>query len=180
MLHMTLLPGSQVVDASHKNTTFSRPSTHRVGLIIAEGQPAVFYALMKESPSERIVDQRIRNRIMEAVHTRADGDEGVRRESPAEYFESFYDWIPHHGDGEMRPNTAITSEEREQLSKVSAILDEACDATPGNMDADEFIATGWPKRVQPVAQRTLELLLARGRFDEGQDEEDRSNTNPWP
>lgn len=134
---------------------------------------------MEECPSERIVDQRIRNRIMEAVRTLADSDQGVRREWPTEYFESFYDWIPHHGDGGMRPNTAINSEEREQLSKVSAILDEACDATPSNMDADEFIATGWPKRIQPVAQRALELLLVRGRFDEEREEEEPSNTKPW-
>ena len=141
---------------------------------------AVFNVAMEETPSERIIDQRIRNRIMEAVHTLTDGDEGVRREWPTEYFESFYDWIPHHDDGEMRPNTAITPEERERLSNVSAILDEACDATPGNMAADEFIATGWPKRIQPVAQRALELLLARGRFNEDREEEEPSNTEPWP
>ena len=33
-------------------------------------------------------------------------------------------------------------------------------------DSAEFIATGRPARVQPVARDTLDLMLARGRFDE--------------
>ena len=36
--------------------------------------------LKEEQPSDRLIDQRIRNRIMEALETLADGDEGVRRE----------------------------------------------------------------------------------------------------
>lgn len=117
---------------------------------------------------------------MEAVHTLAAGDAGVREVWPVEYFESFYDWIPHHGDGEMQPNSTITLEEWESLSKVSAILDEACDGTPRNMDAKDLIATGWPTRIQPVAQHALALLLARGRFQEDKEEEQPGAAEPWP
>ena len=124
-----------------------------------------------QQPSDRLIDQRIRNRIMEAVEILADGDEGVRRELPAEYFESFYDWIPHRGDGEMRFNSTMTDEERILLLEVSSILDDACDATTGNMTADEFIATGWPKRIQPVASKALGLMCERGRFSEAQEED---------
>lgn len=42
----------------------------------------------------------------------------------------------------------------------------ACDATPKNMTADELIATGRPKRIQPVAQEALDLMRDRGRFSE--------------
>jgi hypothetical protein len=130
---------------------------------------------MEERPSDRLVDQRIRNRIMEAVETLADGDDGVRCVWPGEYFESFYDWIPHRSDGGMRPNSAITADERAALLEVSTILDDACDATigftPGNMTADELITTGWPKRIQPVALKALDLMRERGRFSEELEEE---------
>ncbi|MGK9086157.1 hypothetical protein KXR64_20470 [Brucella intermedia] len=130
---------------------------------------------MEEQPTGRLVDQRIRNRIMEAVEVLAGGDETVRREWPVEYFESFYDWIPHQLDGEMRYNSAITPEERAVLLEVSSILDAACDATTGNMDADEFIASGWPKRIQPVAFKALKLMRNRGKCSEDQEENSPMN-----
>ena len=135
---------------------------------------------MDENLSERLIDQRVRNRIMEAVHTIADGEEGVRREWPDEYFESFYTSIPHHNDGQMQPNSAIALGEQTGLLGLSAILDEACDATPKIMSADEFIDTGWPKRVQPMAQKVLRLMRARGRCSEDREEADASDIRPWP
>jgi hypothetical protein len=135
---------------------------------------------MEEKPSERIIDQRIRNRIMEALHTLAEGDEGVRQVWPAKYFESFYDWIPHRLDGKMPPNSALTIAERQSLCEVSAVIDKACNATPRNMEAEELISTGWPQKVQLVAQRALELMLRRGRFREDIKEEEPTDTTPWP
>jgi hypothetical protein len=135
---------------------------------------------MEDRPSERIVDQRIRNRIMEAVQTLAEGDEGVRAVWPAEYFESFYDWIPHHRDGVMPSNSSLTADEQQSLHDVSSILDQACDATPGNMHAEDLIATGWPRRIQPVAQRAIDLMLRRGRFREDVEEIEPSDISPWP
>jgi len=126
---------------------------------------------MKEQPSGRLIDQRIRNRIMEAIETFADGDDGVRREGPAKYFENFYDWIPHRDYGGMRPNSAITPEESLLLVEVSSIVDDACDATPVNMTAEEFIATGWPRRIQPIALDAIHFMRERGRFSEDQEEE---------
>ena len=133
---------------------------------------------MDEKPSDRIIHQRIRNRIMEVVVTLAEGDDGVRRVWPTEYFESFYDLIPHRDDGEMRPNSAITADERALLLEVSSILDDACDATPHNMTAHELIATGWPKRIQPVARKALILMRERGRFSEEQEEDTPSIAEP--
>jgi hypothetical protein len=128
---------------------------------------------MEDKVSARLIDQRIRNRIMEAVMTLADGFQGVRREWPTEYFETFYDFIPHRDDGEMPPNSAITADERASLLEVSGILDDACDATQDNtnMTAEELIATGWPERIQPVAVKALQLMCKRGRFSEKQEED---------
>ncbi|WP_245425906.1 hypothetical protein [Rhizobium sp. J15] len=129
---------------------------------------------MEKQPSGRVIDQRIRNRIMEAVEILAEGDDGVRRAWPVEYFENFYDWVPHRAHGEMQSNSAITRDERTLLLEVSSILDEACDATPGNINAYELIATGWPSRIQPVATKALNLMRKRGRLSEEEEEDPRS------
>ncbi len=126
---------------------------------------------MEEQPSARVIDQSVRSGIMEALAILADGDDGVRRLGPAEYFESFYDVIPHRDDGEMHPNCTITTEERSLLFQVSRILDDACDATLGNMTADEFIAAGWPERIRPIALKALAIMRERSRFSEDQEEE---------
>jgi hypothetical protein len=135
---------------------------------------------MGNNPSERLVEQRIRNRIMEAVLTLAEGNEGVRLVLPKDYFESFYHWIPHHMDGAMPSCSAVCAEERALLAGVSAILDVAYDATPTEMTADELIATGWPRRVQPVAQRALSAMILRGRFSEDREEDEPSIKGLWP
>lgn len=131
-------------------------------------------------PSDRLLDQRLRNRIIESLHTLSEGDEGVPREWPTEYFMGFYDWVPHHKDGQMPPNSAITAQEMASLIEVSALLDAACDATQQIMTPDELIKTGWPERIKPFAERSLNLMLERGRFSEDFEEEDPSDTTPWP
>lgn len=124
-----------------------------------------------EEPSDRLIDQRLRNRIIDVVSTLADGNDGVLREWPTEYFEMFYDYIPHGRDGVMRRNSAMSEEERQSLLDVSEILDEACDATPQTMTPDELIQTGWPKRIQPVAKRALEIMSRHGRFSEDEEQD---------
>lgn len=121
---------------------------------------------MKENPSSLVIEQRLRNRIMEVIEILADGDGGVRRVGAHEYFNLFYDFIPHRDDGEMYPSSAISLDERELILEVRGILDDACDATPRLMGDDELIGTGWPKRIQAVARKALDLMLTKGRLSE--------------
>jgi hypothetical protein len=46
-----------------------------------------------ETPSERVGDQRVRNRIMDALSWLAEGAVAVRRMSAQEFFAMFYDWV---------------------------------------------------------------------------------------
>lgn len=137
---------------------------------------------MSDENSHRLLHQRWRNRIMESLQALADGEDGVRREGVTEYFEEFYDRIPHR-DQENRfhdcamNNSAITANELALLQEVSAILDDAADAIfPSDITVDEFIATGWPARIQPVAKKALEQMQKRGRFSEEQEEDTPADT----
>ncbi len=137
--------------------------------LIADTRFGCSYSRMETTPSDRIIEQRVRNRIIEAVKTLAKGEAGVRSVSAVEYFEKFYDWIPYGGALPMA--SALTPAERERLTELSRLLDQACDATPETMTADELIATGWPRRIQLSAQEVLMLMERRGRFREDREEE---------
>src|SRR6187401_179901 len=78
------------------------------------------------------------------------------------------------------PNSALTESERALVAEVSSAVDEACDATPRDITADQLIASGWPARVSPLARRALDLMLERGRFDEEREEPEPSSPIPWP
>jgi len=129
---------------------------------------------MSDKVSARVVDQRVRNRIIEAIDVLAMGDEGVRLFGASAYFEQFYDFVPHSDDGEMPVMDSMTPEEVAAVKEVSCILDAACDATQEIHDPEELIATAWPLRVAAIAQKTHDLMVRRGRFSEEHEEKEPS------
>ena len=57
------------------------------------------------------------------------------------------------------------------LRDLCALLNKACDATPPIMSRpEELIATGWPERIRPLAEKTLLLMRRRGSFREEAEE----------
>ncbi|MBJ2153780.1 hypothetical protein [Paracoccus sp. IB05] len=124
---------------------------------------------MTSNPSPRIVDQRVRNRIMEVLEILAGGDESVREVGVGNFFEWFYDWLPHRDDDRQNswaPNSAISDDELVAISAVRALLDDACDDTASDITDEELIASGWPSRLEPAALSALLLMQKRGRFSE--------------
>lgn len=134
---------------------------------------------MEETPTSRIIEQRVRNRIMEALLALAEGDDRVREAGPSEYFEDLYDWVPHRAD-EIRPNSALTEDEAALVLEVSLALDEACDTTPQMATIEELIAAGWPERIKPLAQAALKAMIKRGRFSEDVEEDEPGSVGAWP
>jgi hypothetical protein len=133
-----------------------------------------------EEPSERLVAQRVRNRIMEEILGLSQGEAGVREVGPTEWFESFFDWFPYEGEPEWYP--AMTPEEADAVRAVCTIMQQAIAAKDISKQptVDEIIQTGWRERVAPTAKRALDVLMARGRFSEEQEEDEPSNPIPWP
>jgi hypothetical protein len=130
----------------------------------------------RDHPSERLVLQRLRNRVMESLEVLADGDEGVRALGNGEYFEQFFDTINDDAPWRWRAWSTFTSAEVAALEKVLRVLLDACAATPRVCGDDEFIASGWPGRIEPIAGTTLALMRARGRFHEDHEEDAPSIT----
>lgn len=133
-----------------------------------------------EKPSERLVAQRVRNRIMEELWGLSKGDIAVHDEGPVEWFETFFDWFPYEGDPHWYP--AMTPEEENAVRTVCKLMQLAIadPSIPEMPSVEEVTASGWPERVAPFAKKALDLMLARGRFSEDKEEEEPSTPVPWP
>lgn len=127
-----------------------------------------------ERPSKRLVEQRMRNRAMEALVALSEGDAGVRSVGNVEYVEEFFDIINDDAPWHWRDWSCFTPGEVERLDAVHGLLKAACAATPRIESDDAFIASGWPGRIQPAAHSALDAMQARGRFREDVEEEDPS------
>ena len=123
-------------------------------------------------PSRRLVDQRIRNRIMEVVEDLADGANGMREAGGSDWFENLFDWVSEAN--EVDRVTTLTPEERDQLQALWHLVARACAETRPLVHSDELIATGWPDRIAPVARGTLETRTRRGRHSEEAEENEPS------
>ncbi len=128
--------------------------------------------------SERLVDQSLRNRVMEAMLSLVEWQADLETVGFAEYFEMFFDFFPYEGDPD--PNSAMTPEESAAVAQVHKLMIEALNATPRTMKEAKFIATGWPQRIAPVAEQALKLMLERGRFSEDHEEDQPSKHDGWP
>ena len=125
---------------------------------------------MDQHPSDRTLDQRRRNRIIGVVGWLADARGFLASVGFVEFFEQFYDFVPHANDGAIPQNSTFTEEEYHFLGELRDVMDAACDATPSEMSEADFLLTRWPDRIQPVARATLSKLEERGRFSEDHEE----------
>jgi hypothetical protein len=124
--------------------------------------------VVEDRPSDRLVEQRLRNRAIEALDVLAGGDDGVRETGTDEYVNQFFDTIDD--DWRWREWSTFTAAEVAALDMVQRAVLDACAATPQICPDDEFIASGWPERIKPVATAALDLMRRRGRFREDREE----------
>lgn len=129
---------------------------------------------MESRPSERVILQRLRNRTIEALDVLAQGDDGVRVSGNADYINGFFDWIDDRAPWGWREWSTLTPDEVSGLGKVHQMLADACEQTPRVCSDDEFISSGWPERIKPVAAEVVALMRDRGVFDEEHEEDEPS------
>lgn len=103
---------------------------------------------------------------MEALVALSEGTSGVRSVGVGEYVNQFFDAIDDESPWHWRDWSCFTADEVERLDAVHELLKAACAATPWVDTDDDFIASGWPERIQPAARTALDAMQARGRFRE--------------
>lgn len=99
----------------------------------------------------------------------ADGDAGIRAMGDCEYIEMFFDWVDDDFQPAWRDNSAYTPQEIEAIEQVLTAMLEAV-AETRDLDTESTVASGWPRRIAPIAKAALDLMLDRGRFDEEREE----------
>lgn len=133
---------------------------------------------MSNSISSRLLDQRLRNRVIDALETLADGVDGLFSAGGVEYFNQFFDFIDEVDDTlpyDWRALSTYTAAEVRTLEAVLSVMLEALAGTEGFETDHEIAASGWPERVQPIACEALTVMLERGRFDEHHEEREPSH-----
>jgi hypothetical protein len=126
-----------------------------------------------DEPSDQLLDQRRRNRIIDCCDYLSDGEAAVRTLGFRGYFEFFFDWLPY--EGASQTPSCMTGDETLAVDKLLLAMREALVETPPHMSEDDFIATKWPQRIQPVAIHAVQIFLRRGRFDEEAEEPQLEN-----
>jgi hypothetical protein len=130
----------------------------------------------EEEPTARVVQQRLRNRAIDAVRLLAAGDAGVRSVGANEWINQFFDVVDDDAPGRWRSWPVWTGEEVARLGELHDLVREVCRRTPQVLDDDEFVAGGWPSAIAPAARAAETALLARGRS--GEDTEDPEPGDP--
>jgi hypothetical protein len=116
--------------------------------------------------SDRLLDQRLRNRIMESILWLS---EGVGSRGADEYFNQFYDQMSF--DDQPFPNTAMTASEAGRLRSLCDLMNRASAATTKNLSVEILRQSGWLATIQNEARHALEIFLQQGRCDEDQEGE---------
>jgi hypothetical protein len=132
---------------------------------------------MEQEVSDRLLDQRLRNRMMEELLCLVDWEEALEW-GAGEYFNNFFDFFPDKAP--LYPNTALSDEESDALAAVLNLVDAAAKSTSQHVTADELITSGWPQKIKPAAAAALALMSRRGRFSEEHEEAVPSTCGPWP
>lgn len=108
----------------------------------------------------------------------AEGAEAVRRMSPQEFFEMFYDWVDDENPASPWPKGAPETMTPAEVDAVTIVLKVVNAAVAEIDDSDDdilVIASSWLERISPVARTALELMLIRGCFAEEFEESEPSN-----
>lgn len=123
-------------------------------------------------PSDRLVSQRVRNRIMEELSMLAGGNAAVR-EFGWDYLLDFFDWFP---DAPALSPAAelMTPDEKTRLSKVLLAMERFKSELPEGATIDQLIGSGWPCRIAPLAKEAYDVFATRGWFSEEHEEAEPS------
>jgi hypothetical protein len=121
----------------------------------------------EDDPSLRVVEQGVRNRIIEYLEAVRDAAPLEWPGSFSEYFNSFYDWVPEATSLNVRFATgAMSGGELDALETFRTTFNEECESTPDDMDYAVFLASRAHARIRAAAIEMLSVFARRGRLSE--------------
>lgn len=127
-----------------------------------------------DRPSERIVEQRVRNRLIEyfelasSYAAQAEYAEAAPPyvHVPYEVIEQWEDWVPHL-DLVLNDSEVYTSEEKDALSRFQAVWEAATDAIADDYPSlDAVQASPEWEAMRREAESALAVIAKRGRLPE--------------
>jgi hypothetical protein len=125
--------------------------------------------------TDRLIAQRLRNRVIDVLQILADGQAGAERVGADAWFNRFFDVFDDDTPlGEWQSWSTFTPEEVNALGGVHFLMVMAAETTPAIVTLEELAEMRWPARVQPLARDVWRLLAERGRFSEVQEEAEPS------
>ncbi|MDR2128957.1 MAG: hypothetical protein LBP52_07820 [Burkholderiaceae bacterium] len=120
-----------------------------------------------ENPSPQIVDQRVRNRIIEMLEWLVECETTPPDCGMDELINGWEDWVPAPFEPGLYLPPVFTEAEQELICRVSRAVDVFCDATPKSItDARAAIQLPQWAAVIAAARSALLVMLERGRMPE--------------
>jgi hypothetical protein len=142
---------------------------------MSRGAPALPTPSPPEAPvSKRLLQQRVRNRIIEYLGTAASAEEQREYERdvpiaqvPNEMINQWEDWIPD-GDLDWFSPPVFSPEESEAIRSFHKVWLSVADETPNPMPHSIELILGTPawNRLMDAAHLALSVFEKRGYFDE--------------
>ena len=119
-------------------------------------------------PSVRVVEQRIRNRLIEYLEMLITYEAGPRTVDLNEVINQWEDWNPPaHSQDSQFPEPTYTRSEAALLSLVAEAWEAFCVATPQNISSlSEVVRAPQWRSLVAAADSALHELLRRGKLSE--------------
>jgi len=127
-----------------------------------------------DNPSKRVVEQRIRNRMIEyweTVSSFAEQEEYQKQvpyiSVPNEMINQWEDWQPYENPADHYGQPVFSAEEVAAIEGYHRVWSDVADATPDPLSPLECLYGNrhW-QRLSTGAAKALEIFLRRGKMDE--------------
>lgn len=119
---------------------------------------------MAANVSDRLLDQRLRNRMIEQLQMLVDWTDTVASIGAKGYFNSFFDFFPD--EPPLPVNFSLTIEERDALTGVLELMNRAASDTSQNVTDDELVGSAWPMKIREEAEAALAIMMIRGKLSD--------------
>jgi len=115
--------------------------------------------------SDRLLKQRLRNRIIEVIDMLVDSDDAIKKIGTDEILECWFDNVDDEKLG-FYDSPVFTQKETELVTELHQIIDESCELIPTTWKPSDVASCGPWGKIVTKANVAFEVFKKRGCFDE--------------